>query len=145
MEKEYGIIYCQVCLPKDHGLSWLRWCNSPGMLPEFARTELFSVIESLNLRWQDWLVISLDLSPMPTCLVKPGRTAEIAQDIYEKLNEFIAKYSDLEDNIRIVWTECLLPEIVEERPSAHQIGNYAGPVRVGKFLEDGDEVGIFKV
>jgi hypothetical protein len=144
-EKRYGIIYSQICLPKSHGLSWLRWCNSPNLLPEFAREELFSIIQSLNTKWQDELVIKLDYSPLTTCLTKAGRTAEIAADIYRQMNNFIKKYSDLEDNIRIVWTECLLPENVEERPSAHQLGNYSGAVRVGQFLEKGDQVGIFEV
>ena len=144
-EKEYGIVYCQICLPKEHGLSWLRWCNSPLMLPEYARNELYEVINALNMKWESEMIISLDLSPLPTCLTKKGRTSEIANDIYAQMNEFIKKYSGLEDNIRLVWTESLLPENVETRTSAHQLGNYPAAVRVGRFLESSDDVGIYQV
>lgn len=145
MESKYGIIYIQVSLPKSHGMSWLRWCNSPNLLPEAVRNELFEVIRGLNNKWREEMVIPLDESPLTTCLTKPGRTLEIAEDVYDKFNAFIAKYSQVEDNLRIVWTEAELPVSVEERPSAHMLGNFPGPIRVGRFLEEGEEVGIFEV
>jgi len=145
MQKEYGIIYCQVCLPETHGMSWLRWCNSPNILPDFFKKELFSTIESLNQKWKDELIIELDKSPLTTCLTKTGKTEEIAYDIYLHLNDLIKKYSEIEDNIRIVWTESSLPESREEMPSAHMLGNFPGPIRVGTFLQSDNEVGVFKV
>jgi len=145
MEKTYGIVYAQVCLPRDHGLEWLRWCNSPMMLTEWVREKIKDIVDGLNNKWKDELIVKFNASPMPTCLCKPGRTSEIAQDLCDRFNEFMTPYTEIEQNMRVVWTEGEMPEVVEQAPTAHQLGNYPPSIKMGKSLEAGNECGVFKV
>jgi hypothetical protein len=47
--------------------------------------------------------------------------------------------------MRVVWTEGEMPEVVEQAPTAHQLGNYPPSIKMGKSLEAGNECGVFKV
>jgi hypothetical protein len=145
MLKNYGIVYAQSCLPEDHFMSWMKWCNMPAILPAEFKAELEAVVKKLNEKWADDIYLPINASPMPTCLCKPEVAEEIAKDIHKEFNLFLSPYSEEKHNMRVVWTTGEMNDEVEYSTSAHGLGSHKPAVRIGLFLQSKSDCGVFRV
>lgn len=156
--KEYGILYAKVVAPDGNKLRWLSHCGlGVDILPKDLQKELISLVERINSEYKDVIVIPMDKRIMPGCVTKPEAIEEVAQSIYDGMNQMIEKLTGEKNTIRLVYGVGDLDEDWMENhvKSAHEIGSYPIMVKIGHFLDYGlsgkksgtfcYEPGLFKV
>lgn len=154
--KEYGILYAKVVFPENHKLRWLSHCGmGVELLPKDLTKELITLVDEINTKYKDVIVIPMDYRIMPGCTTKPEAIEEVAKDIYDGMNGMIEKLTGEKNTIRLVYGIGELDEEIENEESTHYIGTYPIMIKIGHFLDYGSagkkshtycyEPGIFKV
>jgi hypothetical protein len=84
----------------------------------------------------------MDIDVHPGCTTTPEKVDDIATDIYNQFCE-LAERQGIPNSIRCVYSIGELSNVNVD--STHHLGNDELMVKVGYFLDESDEPGIYKI
>jgi hypothetical protein len=139
---EYGVIYIKVC-PKDGTPGdWIKYCHILSATPKSFQKNAEDIANNINTKYSDSIVIPMDIDVHPGCTTTPESVEEIATDMYNQFCE-LAERQGIPNSIRCAYSIGELSNI--DVDSTHHLGNDEVMVRVGRFLDESDEPGIYKI
>jgi hypothetical protein len=139
---EYGVIYIKVC-PKDGTPGdWIKYCRILSDTPKSFQNNSKEIANYINTKYSDSIVIPMDIDVHPGCTTTPEKVDEIAQDMYNQFCE-LAERQGIPNSIRCVYSIGELSNVNVD--STHHLGNDELMVKVGHFLDESDEPGIYKI
>jgi hypothetical protein len=139
---EYGVIYIKVC-PKDGTPGdWIKYCHILSATPKSFQQNSESIANDINTKYSDSIVIPMDIDVHPGCTTTPESVEEVATDMYNQFCE-LAERQGIPNSIRCVYSIGELSNVSVD--STHHLGNDEVMVRVGHFLDESDEPGIYKI
>lgn len=139
---EYGVIYIKICPPKGHPGEWIKYCHIFSSTPKSFQENVKQIANDINSKYSNDIVIPMDINVHPGCTTVSESVEKVATDMYNQFCE-LANNQGLDNCIRCVYSIGELSNVDVE--STHHLGNDEVMVRVGHFLDDSDEPGIFKV
>ena len=137
---EYGVIYIKVC-PEGPG-EWIKYCHILSSTPMSFQQNVKQIVSDINTKYSDSIVIPMDIDVHPGCTTTPESVEEVANDMYNQFCE-LAERQGIPNSIRCVYSVGELSNINVD--STHHLGNDKFMVRVGRFLDESDEPGIYKI
>ena len=137
---DYGVIYIKVC-PKGPG-EWIKYCHIFSSTPASFQQNVKEIANDINTKYSDSIVIPMDIDVHPGCTTKPESVEEVATDMYNKFCE-LAERQGIPNSIRCVYSVGYLSNV--DVKSTHQLGNDEVIVKVGRFLDESDEPGLFGI
>jgi hypothetical protein len=137
---EYGIIYIKIC-PK-RSAAWLKHCNILSSTPMSFQQNVVDITNNINSKYLNDIVIKMDVAIHPGCTTIPEKVEEVATDMYNQYCE-LAERQGISDSVRCVYTTGELSNV--DVKSTHQLGNDEVMVKLGNFLDESDEPGIYKI
>ena len=139
---EYGVIYIKIC-PKDGTPGdWIKYCQVISGTPKSFQKNSKEIANDINAKYSDDIVIPMDIDVYPGCTTTPEKVDEIAQDMYNQFCE-LAERQGIPNSIRCVYSIGELSNVNVD--STHHLGNDELMVKVGYFLDESDEPGIYKI
>jgi hypothetical protein len=139
---EYGVIYIKVC-PKDGTPGdWIKYCHILSATPKSFQKNAEDIANNINTKYSDSIVIPMDIDVHPGCTTTPESVEEIATDMYNQFCE-LAERQGIPNSIRCAYSIGELSNI--DVDSTHHLGNDEVMVRVGRFLDESDEPGIYNI
>jgi hypothetical protein len=139
---EYGVIYIKVC-PKDGTPGdWIKYCHILSATPKSFQQNSEAIANDINTKYSDSIVIPMDIDVHPGCTTTPESVEEIATDMYNQFCE-LAERQGIPNSIRCAYSIGELSNI--DVDSTHHLGNDEVMVRVGRFLDESDEPGIYNI
>ena len=139
---EYGVIYIKICPPKGHKSEWVRYCHILSSTPKSFQQNAEDIANDINTKYSDSIVIPMDIDVHPGCTTTPEKVEEIATDMYNQFLE-LADRQGISNSVRCVYSIGELSNINVD--STHHLGNDEAMVKVGRFLDESDEPGIYKI
>jgi len=146
--KEYGVLYSRVLFPKGHKLEWLSHIMID-LLPKDLSIELNALVDQINDKYKDQIIIPLDKKLQAGCASTPESISLIASDLYSGLNNIFKNLTGDENCVRVVYGSLELDEEdINKVSSVHHIGNYSRSnyitmIKIGKMI-DIKEPGLVK-
>ena len=137
--KEYGVIYIKVC-PTGNG-EWIKYCHSLGSTVMSYRENVRDIANDINTKYSNYIVIKMDIDVHPGCTTTPEKVEEIATDMYNQFCE-LAERQDIPNSIRCVYS---VGELSNVDVNSTNLLNDEVMIRLGRFLDESDEPGIYKV
>ena len=137
---ECGIIYIKI-IPKSPKAEWIQYCHIFDALPDFLQLDFQSTVSRINEEYSNGMIVSLKDDAHPGCIVFYDQTEEIANKIYEKFDELMFEVLD-EHCVRCVYAFGEVDNPTNDISIHQSHGN--GLVRLGRFLDCSNEIGIFK-
>ncbi len=150
--KEYGILYARPSFTKGHKLEWLNYAF--GQMPKDLSDKIKELIESLNNKYSDKIIIPLDYNTKPGLVCEPDIIEEIANSVYNGYNQIFEDLVGENNCYVVVWSigEMEQPEElirqgtrVQDVPTLHNIDPYNLVTKVGMYLDSQKQPGIYKV
>jgi hypothetical protein len=139
---EYGVIYIKVC-PKDGTPGdWIKYCHILSATPKSFQKNAEDIANDINTKYSDSIVIPMDIDVHPGCTTTPESVEEVATDMYKQFCDLVERQG-IPNSIRCVYSVGELSNINVD--STHHLGNDEVMVRVGRFLDESDEPGIYKI
>lgn len=143
---DVGILYAKPCFPRSHRLHWLSHCALTNILPKDLKSELKSLIDGLNSRFEKDLIVPIDFRIVPGCVATPETIRLIGNEIHQ---EFVSMFESLgidDPKIRVCYTVGDIPEKwITGVKSAHEIGNFPCMVKLGRTFDGSEEPGVHKI
>jgi hypothetical protein len=137
---EYGVIYIKVC-PK-RSAAWLKHCHILSSTPMSFQQNVVDIANNINSKYLNDIVIKMDVAIHPGCTTIPEKVEEVSTDMYNQYCE-LAERQGISDSVRCVYSIGELSNV--DVKSTHQLGNDEVIVKVGRFLDESDEPGIYKI
>jgi hypothetical protein len=137
---EYGIIYIKVC-PKGSG-AWIKHCHILSSTPMSFQQNVVDIANNINSKYSNDIVIKMDVSIHPGCTTTPEKVEEVATDMYNQYCE-LAVRQGIDNSVRCVYTIGELSNV--DVKSTHQLGNDDDVVKLGHFLDESDDSGLFRI
>ena len=150
--KEYGVLYAKPSFPKGHKLEWLNYAF--GQMPKDLSDKIKELVESLNNKYSDKIIIPLDYSIKPGLVCEPDVIEEISNSVYNGYNQIFEDLVGENNCYVVVWSigEMEQPEElirqgtrVQDVPTLHNIDPYNLVTKVGRYLDSQKQPGIYKV
>ena len=139
---EYGVIYIKVC-PKDGTPGdWIKYCQILSDTPKSFQNNSKEIANNINTKYSDSIVIPMDIDVHPGCTTTPEKVDEIATDMYNQFCE-LAEGQGIPNSIRCVYSIVELENVDKE--STHHLISYPVMIKIGRFLDESDEPGIYKI
>jgi hypothetical protein len=139
---EYGVIYIKVC-PKDGTPGdWIKYCHILSATPKSFQKNAEDIANDINSKYSDSIVIPMDIDVHPGCTTTPEKVEEVATDMYNQFRE-LAERQGIPNSIRCVYSVGELDNVDYE--STHYLPPYPVMVKVGRFLDESYEPGIYKI
>ena len=139
---EYGVIYIKICPKKGTPGEWIKYCHILSATPKSFQQNAEDIANDINTKYSDSIVIPMDIDVHPGCTTTPEVLEEVATDMYNQFGE-LAERQGVPNSIRCVYSVGELSNV--EVDSTHHLGNDEVMVRVGRFLDESDEPGIYKI
>lgn len=139
---EYGVIYIKVCPKKGTTGEWIRYCQILSATPKSFQQNVAEISNDINTKYSDSIVIPMDIDVHPGCTTKPESVEEIATDMYNQFSE-LAERQGVPNSIRCVYSVGEMDNVDYE--STHYLPPYPVMVKVGRFLDESYEPGIYKI
>jgi hypothetical protein len=139
---EYGVIYIKICPKKGTPGEWIKYCHILSATPKSFQQNAEDIANDINTKYSDSIVIPMDIDVHPGCTTTPELVEEVATDMYNQFYE-LAERQGVPNSIRCVYSVGELSNV--EVDSTHHLGNDEVMVRVGRFLDESDEPGIYKI
>jgi len=139
---EYGVIYIKVCPVKGSQAEWIKYCHIFSSTPPSFQQNVKEIANDINTKYSDSIVIPMDIDVHPGCTTTPELVEEVASDMYNQFCE-LAERQGIPDSVRCVYSIGELSNV--DVKSTHQLGNDEVIVKVGRFLDESDEPGLFKI
>ena len=137
---QYGVIYIKIC-PKGSG-AWLKHCHILSSTPMSFQRNVVDIMNNINSKYSDDIVIKMDLNIHPGCTTTVESVEEVATDMYSQFCE-LAERQGIPNSVRCVYSVGELSNI--DVKSTHELSNDDIVVKIGHFLDESDEPGIFKI
>ena len=139
---EYGVIYIKICPKEGTPGEWIKYCQILSATPKSFQKNAEDIANDINTKYSDSIVIPMDIDVHPGCTTTPESVEEVATDMY---NQFcvLAERQGIPNSIRCVYSVGELINIKVD--STHHLGNDELMVKVGHFLDESDEPGIYKI
>jgi hypothetical protein len=139
---EYGVIYIKVC-PKDGTPGdWIKYCQILSATPKSFQQNVEDIANDINGKYSDSIVIPMDTAVHPGCTTTPEPVEEIATDMYNQFCELVERQG-IPNSVRCVYSIGELRNV--DVDSTHHLGNDEVMVKVGRYLDESDEPGIYKI
>ena len=139
---EYGIIYIRICPQKGSPGEWIKYCHILSSTPISFQKNIQHIANEINSKWKDSIIIPMDINVHPGCTTTPDMVEEIAEDMYNQFCELVERQG-IPNSVRCVYSIGELSHVNVK--STHQLANDEVMVRLGHFLDESDEPGLFKV
>ena len=139
---EYGVIYIKVCPKKGTPGEWIRYCHILSATPKSFQQNAEDIANDINAKYSDSIVIPMDIDVHPGCTTKSEKVEEIATDMYNQFCE-LAERQGIPNSVRCVYSIGEIKDVNVD--STHHLGNDELMVKVGHFLDESDEPGIYKI
>ena len=139
---EYGVIYIKICPKKGTPGEWIRYCHILSATPKSFQQNAEDIANDINTKYSDSIVIPMDIDVHQGCTTTPEVVEEVATDMYNQFGE-LAERQGVPNSIRCAYSVGELSNV--EVYSTHHLGNDEVMVRVGRFLDESDEPGIYKI
>ena len=139
---EYGVIYIKICPKEGTPGDWIKYCQVISATPKSFQDNSEMIVNDINTKYSDDIVIPMDIDVHPGCTTTPEKVDEIATDIYNQFCE-LAERQGIPNSIRCVYSIVELENVDKE--STHYLISYPGMTKIGRFLDESDEPGIFRV
>ena len=137
---EYGVIYIKLC-PNGPG-EWIKYCNILSSTPASFQQNVKEIANDINTKYSDSIVIPMDVTVHPGCTTTTESVEEIATDMYNQFCE-LADRQGISNSVRCVYSIGEVKDVNVD--STHQLGNDDIVVKLGHFLDESDEPGIYKI
>ena len=137
---EYGVIYIKIC-PKGSG-EWIKHCHILSSLPMSFQQNVLEIANDINTKYSDSIIIPMDIDVHPGCTTTPESVEEVATDMYNQFCE-LAERQGISNSVRCVYSVGELSDINVK--STHHLGNDEVMVKIGNFLDESDESGLFRI
>jgi len=137
---EYGVIYIKLC-PNGPG-EWIKYCNILSSTPASFQQNVKDIANDINTKYLDSIVIPMDVTVHPGCTTTTESVEEIATDMYNQFCE-LADRQGISNSVRCVYSIGEVKDVNVD--STHQLGNDDIVVKLGHFLDESDEPGIYKI
>jgi hypothetical protein len=139
---EYGVIYIKVC-PKDGTLGdWIKHCHILSATPKSFQQNVKEIANDINNKYSNDIVIPMDIRVHPGCTTKAEKVEEVATDIYNQFLELVERQG-IPNSVRCVYSTGELSDVNVE--STHQLVSDEAVIRLGHFLDESDEPGLFNI
>lgn len=142
----YGLIYIKVLPPVGSSSEWIRYCYIFSFLPTSLQNNIKHIANDINTKWANDIVVAMDVMLHPGCVTTPEVVEDVATDMYNQYSEMMERQG-IKDCVRCVYTVGELRDI--DSDSLHHIPNMApiDPVliKLGHYLDESDESGLFKI
>lgn len=138
---ECGIIYIRL-VPSTKELEWIKYCHITGALPEQFQGRIFEVITYINDRYKDYMIVPMDYSVHPGCIVMKEFTDTIATETYERFDRMMKEYTD-QPSIRCVCSVGEVTNPYSEKTIQTTWGK--GLVKVGRYLDLSFDSGLYAI
>jgi len=137
---KHCLIYLKM-VPKDK-LSWIKYCHIFNALPKELQDNIKIILDELNEKYKDDLIIPFTYTSQAGCLVNPKVGSKVANELFVKYDSMMKKYID-EPSIRIVFGTGDIERI--DFDSVHKLHNEPIIVKVGTTLDSSNQPGIWGV
>lgn len=139
---EYGVVYIKVLPPKGNKLEWIKYCYLFSYLPKSIQGNITHITNDINTKYASDIVIPMDIMLHPGCTTKAEKVEEIATDMYNQFLD-LADRQGFPNCVRCVYSVGELSDI--NVSSTHKLGYDNVMLKVGRFLDESEEPGIFKI
>ncbi len=139
---EYGVIYIKICPKKGSPGEWIKYCNILSSTPISFQQNVKSIADDINTKYSDSIVIPMDIDVHPGCTTTPESVEEVATDMYNQFCELVERQG-IPNSIRCVYSVGELSNVNVD--STHHLGNDEVMVKLGHFLDESDEPGLFTI
>lgn len=137
---DYGVIYIKIC-PSGGG-EWIKYCHILSSTPTSFQQNVRDIANDINSKYSDDIIIPMDITVHPGCTTTSEKVEEIATDIYNQFLE-LADRQGIPNSIRCVYSVVEMDNVDYE--STHYLPPYPVMVKVGRFLDESYEPGIYKI
>ena len=139
---EYGVIYIKICPKEGTPGEWIKYCQILSATPKSFQKNAEDIANDINTKYSDSIVIPMDIDVHPGCTTTPESVEEVATDMY---NQFcvLAERQGIPNSIRCVYSVGEMDNVDYE--STHYLPPYPVMVKVGRFLDESYEPGIYKI
>jgi len=138
---EYGVIY-QRLIPTESYLSWIKYCYLYGALPILLQEGIKKMVTTINEEYKDDIIVPMGLHAQLGCIVTPNSVNKIAEALFGMYSVMLNSL-DVQPNIRVVYSIGEIKNINVD--SIHQVAPDKIMVKVGRYLDSADDIGIFKI
>ena len=139
---EYGVIYIKVCPVKGSKAEWVKYCHIFSSTPQSFQQNVKEIANNINTKYSSDIVIPMDTRVHPGCTTTSEKVEEIATDIYNQFLE-LADRQGIPNSVRCVYSIGELSYV--DVDSTHKLGNDEVMIKLGRFLDESDEPGIYKI
>lgn len=139
---EYGVIYIKICPKEGTPGEWIKYCQILSATPKSFQKNAEDIANDINTKYSDSIVIPMDIDVHPGCTTTPESVEEVATDMYNQFCE-LAERQGIPNSVRCVYSVGELSDVNVK--STHHLGNDEVMVEVGRFLDESDEIGLFRV
>jgi len=139
---KYGVIYIKICPKEGTPGDWIKYCQILSATPKSFQLNAKVIADDINSRYSDDIVIPMDIDVNPGCTTTPESVKEIAEDMYNQFCELVERQG-IPNSVRCVYSVGELRNVNVD--STHHLGNDKIMVKLGRFLDESDEPGIFEV
>lgn len=139
---EWGLIYIKVVPTKGSPIEWIKYCYLTELLPQSMINNTETIANDINQKYSDDIVIPMDNMIHPGCTTTPQGVEIIAADMYNQFSEMMDRQG-IPNSVRCVYSVGELSTV--DVDSVHKLGNDEVMVKLGQFLDESDEPGLFKI
>ena len=139
---EYGVIYIKICPKEGTPGEWIKYCQILSATPKSFQKNAEDIANDINTKYSDSIVIPMDIDVHPGCTTTSESVEEVATDMYNQFSE-LAERQGVPNSIRCVYSVGEMDNVDYE--STHYLPPYPVMVKVGRFLDESYEPGIYKI
>ena len=139
---EYGVIYIKICPKEGTPGEWIKYCQILSATPKSFQKNAEDIANDINTKYSESIVIPMDIDVHPGCTTRPESVEEVATDMYNQFCE-LAERQGVPNSIRCAYSVGEMDNVDYE--STHYLPSYPVMVKVGRFLDESDESGLFRV
>lgn len=136
-----GSIYIKL-IPSDKNLRFIKYCHIIKSLPLLFQNEVEYISSYINNKYSEQLIVPMGIDVHPGCIVKHEYVSIISKDIYDKYVDMMKKFTPY-DCVRCVYT---IGDVHNPYNSNNIHTSYGESlIKLGRYLDSSDELGIFKI
>jgi hypothetical protein len=139
---EYGVIYIKICPQKGTPGEWIKYCHILSSTPTSFQQNVREIANDINTKYSDSIVIPMDIYVHPGCTTTSESVEKVAADMYSQFCELVERQG-IPNSVRCVYSVGELSNV--DVDSTHHLGNDEVMIKVGHFLDESDEPGLFRV
>ena len=136
----YGVIYIKICPKEGTPGDWIKYCHILSATPKSFQINAKEIADDINSRYSDDIVIPMDIDVHPGCTTTPESVKTVAEDMYGQFCEMVGRQG-IPNSVRCVYSVGEMEKV--DVDSTHHLPAYPVMVKVGHFLDESDEPGIF--